>query len=188
MDPWVRDAVAAIGRSAERELEALVGVSSPWGDRRGAEEAISLSRSLLPADAEVERLPSSSPSSAPDLPARLPGRGRKRILLLGYLDTVVPHSSHRPLERRGERLVGTGTGDMKGGVVLALGVLRAALTRFRRQSRLRTSTSPPASASGPLRPRASPSRTLPPAWPPRGQPASTSSAYRRWTALNSRPT
>lgn len=125
MDPWVRDAAAEIARSAERELEALVGVSSPWGDRRGAEEAVSLSTSLLPADAEVERPPSSSPDSAPDLLARLPGQGRGRVLLLGHLDTVVPHSSHRPLERQGERLVGTGAVDMKGGVVLALGVLRA---------------------------------------------------------------
>lgn len=125
MDPWVRDAAAAIHRSAERELEALVAISSPWGDGRGAEEAVSLSTSLLPADAEVERPPSSSPDSAPDLIARLSGRGRRRVLLLGHLDTVVPHSSHRPLERRGERLIGTGTVDMKGGVVLALGVFRA---------------------------------------------------------------
>lgn len=67
MDPWVRDVAAAIERSAERDLEALVAVSSPWGDRRGVEKAISLSTSRLPAGADIERPPSSSPESAPDL-------------------------------------------------------------------------------------------------------------------------
>lgn len=125
MDAWVREAAAEIGRSAERELKALVAVSSPSGDARGAEEAVSVSTALLPPQAEVERPPSSSPGFAPDLLARLPGRGLRRLVLLGHLDTVVSHSSHRPLERDGERLVGSGAVDMKGGVVLALGMLRA---------------------------------------------------------------
>jgi glutamate carboxypeptidase len=80
---------------------------------------------LLPSEVEVERLPCSSPEHADDLLARLPGGGDRRLLLLGHLDTVVAHSGHRGLERDGERLVGSGTIDMKGGVVLALGVMRA---------------------------------------------------------------
>jgi hypothetical protein len=32
MDPWVHAAAAEIGKRAVRELEALVGVSSPSGD------------------------------------------------------------------------------------------------------------------------------------------------------------
>nr|WP_246344596.1 M20/M25/M40 family metallo-hydrolase [Conexibacter arvalis] len=52
------------------------------------------------------------------------GRGSGRVLLLGHLDTVVPHERHQPLTRVGERLVGSGSVDMKGGDVLALGVLR----------------------------------------------------------------
>ena len=39
------------------------------------------------------------------------------------------HDEHRPLSREGERLVGSGAIDMKGGDVLALGVLRALTTR-----------------------------------------------------------
>jgi len=47
------------------------------------------------------------------------------LLLLGHLDTVVAHTEHRPLERDGDRLLGSGTIDMKAGIVIALGVMRA---------------------------------------------------------------
>jgi glutamate carboxypeptidase len=50
------------------------------------------------------------------------------VLLLGHLDTVVSHAEHRPLTRdpdNPDKLYGSGTIDMKGGDVLALGVLRA---------------------------------------------------------------
>lgn len=124
MDPWLRDAADRIARRAERELEALVAVSSPSGDRHGAEEAVAIAIALLPDSAEVERVPSSSPDHAPDLVARVRGSGSGRLLLLGHLDTVVGHDEHRPLARDGERLVGSGTVDMKGGDVLALGVVR----------------------------------------------------------------
>jgi glutamate carboxypeptidase len=110
---------------AERELEALVSVSSPSGDSRGAEEAAALMAALLPPEAEVARVPCSSPDHAPDFEARVWGQGGARVLLLGHVDTVVAHRDHRPLERAGEKLLGSGTVDMKGGVVLALGVLRA---------------------------------------------------------------
>jgi glutamate carboxypeptidase len=122
---WVAEAASGIAARAERELEALVGVSSPSGDRSGAEEAIAVTVALLPAEASVERIPCSSPGHADDLVARLGGRGSGRILLLGHLDTVVGHAGHRPLERDGDRLVGSGAIDMKGGIVLALGVMGA---------------------------------------------------------------
>jgi glutamate carboxypeptidase len=118
-------AAAEIARRAERELEALVGVSSPSGDVAGAEAALAICASLLPAGARVARLPCSTPGSAPDLLATIPGRGRRRIMLLGHVDTVIGHREHQPLRREGERLYGTGTADMKGGDVLALGVARA---------------------------------------------------------------
>jgi glutamate carboxypeptidase len=38
---------------------------------------------------------------------------------------VVAHGGHQPLRRDGDRLVGSGTVDMKGGVVLALSVMQA---------------------------------------------------------------
>jgi glutamate carboxypeptidase len=129
MDPWVQRQTAEIASRAERELEALVAVSSPSGDVHGAEECAAICAALLPADAAVERPPCSSPGHAPDLLARVRGSGTRRILLLGHTDTVVAHAHHKPLRRDGEHLVGSGAVDMKGGVVLALGVLRALAER-----------------------------------------------------------
>ena len=129
MDAWVDAAAAEIAQRAPRELEALVAVSSPSGDVHGAEECASVCAALLPAQAAVERVPCSSPGHAPDLIARLRGTGTKRILLLGHLDTVVAHDEHRPLAPDGDRLVGSGAVDMKGGVALALGALRALAQR-----------------------------------------------------------
>jgi glutamate carboxypeptidase len=125
VDDFVTAAAAHIAARAERELEALVAVSSPSGDVHGAEEAIAVCAALLPEEAEVTRLPCSTPGSAPDLLARVFGRGSGRLLLLGHVDTVVTHEAHLPLRRDGERLYGPGTSDMKGGVVLALGAMRA---------------------------------------------------------------
>jgi glutamate carboxypeptidase len=122
---WIDTHADAIAARAPRELEALVAVSSPSGDIHGAEEAAAVAAALAPDDAEIERLPCSSPDHAPDLLVRLPGTGGPRILLLGHLDTVISHAEHRPLRREDDRLVGSGTVDMKGGDVLALGVLRA---------------------------------------------------------------
>lgn len=125
MDAWVREEAAEIGLRAERELEALVAVSTPSGDVAGAEEAVSVLTALVPPEASVERLPCSSANHADDVEVRLTGRGTRRILLLGHLDTVVAHAAHRPLARDGEKLIGSGAVDMKGGVVLSIGVLRA---------------------------------------------------------------
>jgi glutamate carboxypeptidase len=129
VDPWIAQHAAAIANRAERELEALVAISSPSGDVHGAEEAAALIAALAPDEATVERVECSSPDHAADLIVGLTGTGSKRLLLLGHLDTVVAHDEHRPLTREGERLLGSGSIDMKGGDVLALGVLRALATR-----------------------------------------------------------
>jgi glutamate carboxypeptidase len=114
-----------ISERAEGELEALVGISSPSGDVDGAERALELCTSLLPDGAEVQRPRCSTPGSAPDLIATVSGLGRRRVMLLGHVDTVIGHDAHQPLRPDGDRLYGTGTTDMKGGVILALGVARA---------------------------------------------------------------
>jgi glutamate carboxypeptidase len=125
---WIAESAGSIAERAVRHLEALVGISSPSGDVEGANEAAAIAAALLPGHAVVERPPCSSPGHAPDLLARVSGTGTGRILLLGHLDTVVAHESHRPLEADPgdpNRLFGSGTVDMKGGDVLALGVLGA---------------------------------------------------------------
>jgi len=53
------------------------------------------------------------------------GRGR-RVLMIGHLDTVFePASPFQRFERRGNRAVGPGVGDMKGGDVIIVAALRA---------------------------------------------------------------
>jgi len=126
---WISDGAERIAARAERDLAALVDVSSPSGDIEAAESVVAVSTALLPEGVEVERLECSSPDHAEDLLARVAGSGRGRLLLLGHLDTVVPHGSHHPLRRDGELLRGPGTIDMKGGVALSLGVLRALVSR-----------------------------------------------------------
>src|SRR5690606_22035839 len=89
VDRWIAQAAEQIAARAERDLAALVAVSSPSGDARGAEECIAVARALAPERATFERLPCSSPDHADDLLIRLRGTGRGRLLLLGHLDTVV---------------------------------------------------------------------------------------------------
>jgi glutamate carboxypeptidase len=127
--PWVQSHAARMARRAEREMEALVAVSSPSGDVHGAEEAVAVCSALLPDAAEVERLPCSTEGYADDLLAHLRGTGRRRVLLLGHLDTVVAHEWHRPLERTGDRLIGSGAVDMKGGVALSVALLEVLAER-----------------------------------------------------------
>lgn len=129
MDDLIATAAATIAARAERELEALVGVSSPSGDLHGAEEAVAVCAALFPDRTEVQRVPCSTEGSAPDLIGTLTGEGSRRLLLLGHLDTVVTHQAHLPLRREGDRLYGPGTADMKGGVVLAMGLMRTLAER-----------------------------------------------------------
>lgn len=129
MHPWVASRAERMALRAEREMEALVGVSSPSGDVPGAEEAVAVCTALLPPEAEIERIPCSTEGYADDLLAHLRGSGTKRVLLLGHLDTVVAHESHRPVERHGDRIIGSGTVDMKGGVALAMALFEALAER-----------------------------------------------------------
>lgn len=132
MDQWIAESSVSIAERALAQLEALVGVSTPSGDIPGAQEAAAIVASLLPDGATTEHLECSSPDHAPDFCARITGTGTRRILLLGHLDTVVAHDQHRPLQpdpQDADIMYGSGTVDMKGGDVLALGVLKALANR-----------------------------------------------------------
>jgi glutamate carboxypeptidase len=59
--------------------------------------------------------------------ASLPGQGQGRIMLLGHLDTVYPDgtAAARPMHIEGDRLLGPGVSDMKGGLLVGMYALRA---------------------------------------------------------------
>jgi glutamate carboxypeptidase len=128
-DPVIAAEAAEIAARALDELTWLVDISSPSGDVDGAERALELCTRLLPPGARVERPACSTPGSAPDLIGMVTGTGAAKLLLLGHVDTVIGHDAHQPLRREGDRLYGTGTVDMKGGDILALGVARALAQR-----------------------------------------------------------
>jgi glutamate carboxypeptidase len=128
-DPVVAAEAVDIAARATDELTWLVDISSPSGDVGGAERALELCARLLPEGTAVQRPACSTPGSAPDLIGTVTGTGTGRMLLLGHVDTVIGHEAHQPLRREGDRLYGTGTVDMKGGDILALGVARALAQR-----------------------------------------------------------
>jgi len=128
-DPLITSGAAEIAATATAELQELVDISSPSGDVAGAERALAVCVRLLPPGAVVERPECSSPDHAPDLIGTVTGTGTKRVMLLGHVDTVISHGAHQPLRGDGDRLYGTGTVDMKGGDVLALGVARVLAQR-----------------------------------------------------------
>ena len=126
---WIEEESRRIAERAERDLAALVDVSSPSGDVEAAEAVVAVATALMPDGVTTERLECSSPDHAEDLLAHLPGTGEGKLLLLGHLDTVISHADHHPIRRDGEMLRGPGTIDMKGGVALSLGVARALAVR-----------------------------------------------------------
>jgi glutamate carboxypeptidase len=129
MDAWIAAAADAIAARAPAELERLVAISSPSGDVAGAEASIAYALTLVPDGVRVERPPCSTPDHADDLVVTLTGSGSGRVVLLGHVDTVHAHADHKPLTRDGDKLRGSGSVDMKGGDILALGVLRALAQR-----------------------------------------------------------
>jgi glutamate carboxypeptidase len=126
---WIEEHAGPLAERAERDLEALVAISSPSGDAAAAEEVVAVATALAPAGAQAHRVPCSSAEHAPDLLLRVAGPGSRRLLLLGHLDTVVAHGAHVAPQRLGSRLRGSGTIDMKAGVALALGLQHALTAR-----------------------------------------------------------
>ena len=130
MDPWIAAAAEEIAARAPDELERLVAISSPSGDVEGAEAALRYALTLVPDGVRVERPPCSTADHADDLVVTLTGT-RQRA------DRPARPRRHRPRPRgppparraTARNLAGSGSVDMKGGDILALGVLRALAQR-----------------------------------------------------------
>jgi glutamate carboxypeptidase len=119
-----------VGRQAERQrdlLRRLVEIESWSSDKAGVDRAGAFfQRELERVGMQVERYPQEA--FGDQLVARRSHGGKGRVLLLGHLDTVWPTGtlSEWPYTVSADGLArGPGVGDMKGGLIVALGALEA---------------------------------------------------------------
>lgn len=120
----IADHAARSQAAAEALLEQAVNIESPTEDLAGVRavgdlfaaelRAIGFRTRWIDMPQEMKR--------AGHLVAETTGRRGRRLLLLGHLDTVLAGERFR---REGTRGYGTGTSDMKGGVVVMLQALKA---------------------------------------------------------------
>jgi glutamate carboxypeptidase len=128
MDAATADALAWLDgqRPAMEELlRALVEQGSFTGDREGVAAVVDLvAPRLEAAGLAVERI--ASPAFGPHLAFRGPAAGAP-VFLVGHTDTVFPPGTFQGFRVEGDRALGPGVFDMKGGlVVMALGLAAAA--------------------------------------------------------------
>jgi glutamate carboxypeptidase len=109
-------------------LAAWVDQNSGTLNKPGVEAVGRMLRGELdPLGFRVDWLDMKAAGRAGHIVARHKGNGHgKRMLLIGHLDTVFePDSSFQKWERRGDRGVGPGSGDDKGGMAVIVAALRA---------------------------------------------------------------
>ena len=102
MDPWVEQAAAEIARAGAARARGaggrLVAVAATCTAPRSARRC---APRCCPTRRTIERVPCSSPRPRPGPASRAcTAPARKRVLLLGHVDTVVAHAEHRPLHAR----------------------------------------------------------------------------------------
>jgi glutamate carboxypeptidase len=108
-------------------LQQVVDLDSGTGDVEGGRKVAALLAPRLQAlGMTVETVPAEAPGLADNLVARLQGKGRGRILLIGHLDTVFGAGTvaKRPFRTDQSRAYGPGVADEKGGVVEGLLAIR----------------------------------------------------------------
>lgn len=109
-----------------QRLAQLVNIDSGTGQVEGVQRIMDLLEQWLSElDFAVTRVP--SPGFGDNLVARRKGRGTRRLLLVGHVDTVYPAGSAalHPFTITDNVAYGPGVIDMKCGVVLCLHTLRA---------------------------------------------------------------
>jgi glutamate carboxypeptidase len=109
-------------------LERLVNQNSGSLNLAGVEKVGQIMRAELePLGFTVTWVPMAAAKRAGHLVAKHRGNGRgKRMLLIGHLDTVFePSSPFQTWKRGGDKAIGPGAEDNKGGIVVMLTALRA---------------------------------------------------------------
>ena len=130
----VRAAVEARNSRYVAELQELVSIDcgsySPSGVNQVADF---VAAALAELSGQVERTPHQPRTGEPQLGdlvvGRIPGSG-PRLLLIGHMDTVFPEgtAAARPFRLDGERALGPGVSDMKGGLLAGLHAIAALQT------------------------------------------------------------
>jgi glutamate carboxypeptidase len=116
--------VDAHGDDFVRDLEAAVQIDSVTENLAGVKrlgEAFGRDLAGLGFESAFVELPASTARAGHLVAERKGDRGR-RVLLIGHLDTVLPGGNFR---REGDRALGSGTNDMKGGDLVLIHALRA---------------------------------------------------------------
>ncbi len=132
----VHDAVAADLELVLADLARWVAQDSPSGAIYELDLlAGDIARTLTGYGMAVELVP--SPAGL-HVHATLEGAGSARVALLCHHDTVLPlgTAALRPLQRQGDRLLGPGTADMKGGIAVAAHAARVLASGERPFARL----------------------------------------------------
>ncbi|TNE50357.1 MAG: M20/M25/M40 family metallo-hydrolase, partial [Sphingomonadales bacterium] len=109
-------------------LEKIVSQNSGTHNHDGVRKvADMLAPEFAELGFEVEWIDQSAAGRAGHLFARHEGKaGTTRMLLIAHMDTVFePEASFQEFTRDGDRAIGPGVGDDKGGVVVILAALRA---------------------------------------------------------------
>jgi len=121
-DAALLDAARAVQPAVVQSLKDMVSIESGSANIEGLTRmADYTSRRLQALGAKVERLPMKT-SAAPMVKATLTGTGKRKIMLIGHMDTVYPAGilATQPLREDGNRLYGPGIADDKGGLAVIL--------------------------------------------------------------------
>src|ERR1700722_15596242 len=126
-DEAVYRAVETQRAGALELLKGIVDVDSGSGDVAGGRRVEEILEAQLKAiGAAVRYEPAESANLPPNLVAVLHGNGKAKILIIAHIDTVFGPGTvaQRPFRIEGDRALGPGVGDEKGGVVAAVTTLK----------------------------------------------------------------
>lgn len=107
--------------------ERLVNIDSGTGDAEGLKAVAAIAvEDLKRLGAGIEMVPAVRPLVGDNVVATLSGAGKGKVLLIAHMDTVFGRgaAAARPFRIEGSRAYGPGVSDDKGGIVVALTVLR----------------------------------------------------------------
>jgi len=126
-DEAVYRAVEADRTGALELLKSIVDVDSGSGDVAGGQRVEEILEAQLKASgATVRYEPAEAANFPPNLVAVFHGSGKAKILIIAHIDTVFGPGTvaQRPFRIEGDRALGPGVGDEKGGVITAITALK----------------------------------------------------------------